>query len=254
MPNACLFCENPSGNREHLWPKWIHERRDFGPIHHAIGNRVRKVLPDPQLTVASVCGDCNNGWMSDLETENIPIIGSMFQDISIPLDEGQQRSVALWAVKTAMVMDSFKGRKPKALFYNRNECANLRIHRAIPGRTLVTMGRVSESLLVAKGVDFNRWAPGREWTVNGISGTIVVGHFVVQVVTLHSDPPDSDQDFTSIQPNAGNWPNLLTRLWPKGRDTIMWPPAVSFTNGGPLGVETLIARWRVGEKLDAIAR
>jgi hypothetical protein len=32
--------------------------------------------------------------MSDLEAEAIPIVGSMLQDLSIPLDENQQKSVA----------------------------------------------------------------------------------------------------------------------------------------------------------------
>lgn len=90
MPTACLFCENPAGNREHLWPKWIHERKNFGPIRHKIGNRPEKIVGDPEQTIKTVCSVCNNGWMSQLEDENKPIIASMFSDLTIPLDEGQQ--------------------------------------------------------------------------------------------------------------------------------------------------------------------
>jgi hypothetical protein len=72
------------------------------------------VITKAELTVGTVCGTCNNGWMSAIESENIPIIGSMFQDLSVPLNKEQQTSVAVWAVKTAIVMDSFKGRKTTA--------------------------------------------------------------------------------------------------------------------------------------------
>ena len=91
-------------------------------------------------------------------------------------------------------MDSFKGRRTTARFYDRDECVNLRLYRAIPGRTAISIGRVSTSLLVAKGVDFNRCPLDRTWMVNGIFSTIVVGHFVTQVVTLHVDSGHDDQD------------------------------------------------------------
>jgi hypothetical protein len=122
---------------------------------------------------------------------------------------------------TAIVMDSFKGRGSNARFYERDECINLRTRRAIPDRTLISTRRVSESLLVAKGVDFNRFPLDRERRVNGIFSTIVVGLFTVQVVTLHVDPAEANQDFTNIQPKPGIWSKMLIPLWPKGKDTII---------------------------------
>ena len=116
MPELCLFCDKNSGSKEHLWPKWIHERKDFGPLNFQLGGSEKKVIPDPEITVKTVCGFCNNGWMSDLEAENIPTIGSMLQDMAIPLDEAQQKSVAAWSVKTAMVSDSMKGRAAQTSF------------------------------------------------------------------------------------------------------------------------------------------
>jgi hypothetical protein len=119
MPIQCIFCDNNSGNKEHLWPKWIHERKDFGPLNFQLGGSEKKVIPNPEITVKTVCGVCNNGWMSKLESENIPTFGSMLQDIAIPLDEVQQKSVAAWSVKTAMVSDSMKGRAAANQFYSR---------------------------------------------------------------------------------------------------------------------------------------
>lgn len=79
MPELCLFCDNNSGSKEHLWPKWIHERKDFEPLNFQLGGSGKKVIPDPEITVKTVCEFCNNGWMSDLEAENIPTIGSMLR-------------------------------------------------------------------------------------------------------------------------------------------------------------------------------
>src|SRR6266700_7135246 len=102
MPQHCLFCDNNSGNAEHLWAKWIHDRKNFGPIKMKRGQGEDIIIPDPEITVKSVCATCNNGWMSCLETTNIPVIGAMMSDIAITLDRQQQESVAAWAMKPAM--------------------------------------------------------------------------------------------------------------------------------------------------------
>ena len=108
MP-TCIFCNNPSGSREHVWPKWLLERKDLGPFRLKIGNGQEKVI-DVELQVKTVCGKCNNGWMSDLEAEAKPILEQMFDDKPISLDQKQQEIIARWLMKTAMVYDSVKGR------------------------------------------------------------------------------------------------------------------------------------------------
>src|ERR1035438_8110347 len=90
MPNICIFCPNTVNSREHVWPMWIHERKDFGPLNFRRGDGVVTVIPDPKVTARLVCDICNNGWMSKLEEPNIPIISCMMQDISMTLDREQQ--------------------------------------------------------------------------------------------------------------------------------------------------------------------
>jgi hypothetical protein len=51
---SCLFCANPANSREHLWPQWVHERKDFGPLKHKRG-ATDTVIPDPRVTVKAVC-------------------------------------------------------------------------------------------------------------------------------------------------------------------------------------------------------
>ena len=154
MSTLCLFCDNNSGSKEHLWPKWIHERKDFGPLRIQRSSSEQKIIPNPEIMVKTVCGFCNNGWMSSLEAQNIPIVGSMMQDLAIPLDGAQQKLVGAWSVKTAMVGDSMKGRGAPNQFYNRDECASMRVSRGIPARTLIWIGRIQGMHLGNFGTDF----------------------------------------------------------------------------------------------------
>ncbi len=246
MSQACIFCDNNSGSREHLWPKWIHERKDFGPLRIQRGNAPSIIVPDPEQKVKTVCGTCNNGWMSDLESENIPLIGCMFQALSTPLTEARQHSVAAWAVKTAMVGESTKGRNAPNLFYEKNERVNLRVHRTIPDRTRIWIGTISTLHLGWFGTDFTILVNGQTRIGMGSVATIVVGHFAVQVVTMHINPDFADKGIPDVQPKPDDWYNTLIQIWPKERATVMWPPKVTFTNGGPVGIAYLMDRWRIG--------
>ena len=188
MPTACLFCDNNSGSREHLWPAWIHARKKFGPIRHKIGARPEKILSDPEQKIKTVCRICNNGWMSRLESDNIPIIGSMFGDLSIPLDVDQQTTVAEWAVKTSMVVDSVQGRNDANRFYTKPECVGMRLTRTIPDRTRIWIGRSALSSLSAIGTHIRMFSPEVPARTPGMVVNIVVGHLAIQVMTLHVRP------------------------------------------------------------------
>jgi hypothetical protein len=250
MPTLCLFCDNNSGSKEHLWPKWIHERKDFGPLRIQRGNSEQKIIPNPEIMVKTVCGVCNNGWMSNLEAENIPIIGSMLQDIAIPLDGAQQKSVAAWSVKTAMVSDSMKGRSAPNQFYNRDERANMRVSREIPARTLIWIGRIDGMHLGNFGTDFALFDPQKERIGMGSVSTSVAGHFVAQVVTVHIEKENIE--ISNLPCKMGNWNDSLLQLWPTQKSIVQWPPKAPFTNGGAQSIAYLMDRWRMGEAVKKV--
>ena len=252
MPELCLFCENNSGSKEHLWPKWIHERKDFGAINFQLGSSEKKVIPDPEITVKTVCKSCNNGWMSVLEAENISTIGSMLQDIAIPLDEAQQKSVAVWSVKTAMVSDSMKGRAAPNQFYSRDERVKLRGSREIPPSTLIWTARIDVMDLGIFGTDFAILNTQKERIGMGTVTTIVAGHFVTQAVSVHVK--NENTEISELVCKNGNWNESLIQIWPIQKPTVQWPPKVSFTNGGPRGIAYLMDRWKIGEQVEKVIR
>src|SRR5205823_423049 len=92
--------------------------------------------------VNRVCAQCNSGWLSRLEQESSPILQPLIQGLDdyVFLTLREQRQIALWATKTAMVVDQTQA-DPLIPFTQRSR---LRTHRAIPRGTRVWIGACEE--------------------------------------------------------------------------------------------------------------
>jgi hypothetical protein len=251
MARQCLFCDNKAGSREHLWPAWIHERLQITtPTRIAIGKKPVQYSSSPEIIVKTVCGTCNNGWMSTLEGQCVPLVGSLMQDISASLDDSQQSLLTAWALKTTMVTDS-TNKTTRNLFYDKSEREKLRANYAIPERTKVWIGRASKSSLAAIGTDIWIDMPPTPKVANGSVTTIVVGHLVIQVLSIHVLPDHvlSDAAITVVQPKPGQWDQSLLAVWPIGSRRVTWPPKLSFdtVKRGPLSIVELLDRWKIGK-------
>jgi len=185
--------------------------------------------------------------MSALEVENIPVMGCLMQDIAAPLDAAQQTSLALWAVEKAMVLDAVNAKK-RGRFFTRNECEALRLHRRIPEQTVVLIGAYSRSGYSADGTIVWLDFPNAPKAAKANVSTFVVGHLVIQVVTIHPEPEHKSVLVEEVTVRDGEWDNLLLRIWPVGTRPVMWPSPVTFTNSGPRSIATLQNRWRTGKE------
>jgi hypothetical protein len=159
MPQACIFCDNNAGSREHLWPQWVLDRKNFGPFRLKRAGAPEVILNNTELTVKSVCGKCNNGWMSTLEGETKPILEQMFDDKPISLDVNKQQLIATWVAKMAFLFDSTKGRNAENVFYEKAEGVAFAEYRQIPQFTSIWIGRIEESHRSADGADFTLKSP-----------------------------------------------------------------------------------------------
>ncbi len=209
------------------------------------------VIPDPELKVKTVCRVCNSGWMSTLESKNIPIIGEIVENRPIELNADQQKLVAAWSMKTAIMGDSMKGRHAPNRFYTRDECRNLREFRTIPPLTLMWIGRTDGMHLWNMGTDFTLNDLEGKHLATIIASTIVAGHFVTQVVAVHMNP--EDKPLSGLPCKLGDWADKLVQIWPLQPPVVHWPPPKTFTNGGPDGIAYLADRWRIGEEAHIIA-
>ena len=247
MAKQCLFCANEANSKEHLWSDWILQRLGTQPTRIKIGKAPPTTMDHSVVEVRCVCSlPCNGGWMSALESENIPVIGRLMESTPTPLDAAQQTSLALWAVMKAMVLDAVNAKK-RGHFFTRNECEALRLHRRIPDQTGVEIGAYVRKGYSADGtiiwLDFPNAPKAAKVSVT----TFVIGHLVIQVVTAHPEPEHKNTRVGNIGIRDGEWNKLLFPIWPIGTRPVTWPPQMTFSNSGPSSIATLQNRWRIGK-------
>ena len=112
MSRVCLFCRNRAGTKEDAWPLWLISSVGADPVAPTEFWHTVNEPPDcwvgPKFQTKKRCRECDNGWMSDLEVAIKPTMGELISDVALTLDEDQRRLLALWAVKTAMVIQGAK--------------------------------------------------------------------------------------------------------------------------------------------------
>lgn len=245
---TCIFCEARAGSREHLWPQWVLQKIKPGRIQGFVG-RHKNLTFHREFVVKSVCGTCNGGWMSNLESAIMPVLGSMIDDKSITLDKQHQLTVAAWALKTAMLMDATTA-ADVPLFYTKQERESLRDSRLIPVTTTVWLGRY-----------FGRRDIGAHWSrvvfryANAVApsrvATFVLGNLTLQVMTMHP-PTQFLHSNIVVEPRQGPWDEILATAWPRRQALLYWPPVLAFDDSRTLvDLSVLPDRWHVGAE-DAI--
>lgn len=115
---TCAFCDKAisknTASREDTVPKWLQAELEIAtdsveptltsPTGELLAQRIH---PVDQLLTGGICRTCNNGWMSELETEAQPIIRSLINsDRALDsLKRSERQVLGRWAVKTAYVLD-----------------------------------------------------------------------------------------------------------------------------------------------------
>jgi hypothetical protein len=141
-----------------------------------------------------------------------PTMGGLINDLAMELDAEQQRLLALWAVKTAMVIEGVK--QAKNGFYTPEERNAFRQTLIPPTQTAVWVGRCIQSN--------NLHGEARKLHVSnptatnpledGCATTFVIGRLVMQVLSIKLKPDTK-----------------LVQVWPVEKQRVGWPPPESFT-------------------------
>lgn len=156
----CAFCEQGGkGSREHIWPKWAHPYLPNVPHSH-IRQRTKGPLileewqregPPSSITVAAVCQDCNNGWMSRMEAAAKPWLLPILQRQPISFDAIAQNCLARYFVMKSMVADL--SRNAEVVFIQTERTAFFK-SRAIPAELYVVLYHYPEP--VNKAAQYNK--------------------------------------------------------------------------------------------------
>jgi len=246
MAKQCLFCADEAHSKEHLWSDWILKRLGTQPTRIKMGKAPAKNIPHSVVEVRCVCIRCNGTWMSALESENIPIIGRLMENTTTPLDAAQQTSLALWAVMKAMILDAVNA-KNRGNFFTRNECEALRLHRRIPANTVAEIGAYVQKGYSANGTIVWLDFPNAPKAAKASISTFVIGHLVIQAVTVHHQVEHENTRVGGVAIRDGEWDKLLLRVWPAGTLPAKWPPRMTFSNSGSSSIATLQNRWKMGK-------
>lgn len=239
----CLFCSTKANSLEHAWPRWIIDQfKASKPCEAQLERREAKINVwhhhQPELTVRGVCQHCNNGWMSRLESQTKSVLQPLLMGESIVLDVSSQITIALWSLKTVMVLEALD--QPRQRVYTQQEREQLRELSMIPWRSSVWLAKSVDSSFFMSSK--NRHFPMKETDdISGVSITMALAHFVVQVLTIRV-PPEVGPD-TCVKTNVqrGPWDQATVQIFPTQSALASWPPPLGLD--GEVGVNALAERF-----------
>ncbi len=267
---GCLFCSRPWGTArrsdEHVLPKWMrkHEQELLTRPHHAyslgldLDTSTHEFVELPSALVTSkssllplkprdVCTDCNNGWMSRLETAARPLILKVAEAArlgeEIRLTRENARILALWCQKTATTNELTSAR-PRVMtgLMGRDLAAD----KPLRG-SLVSMARHPRdydlSLALAHIEVSSTFAPRQEDPVRQIAYTAIVYHQVTFLVFITDSPGQQAPPLP-----LDRW----TLLWPAWGDVDYPPPAL--VDGNELTRTMTDHRWMPTVAVSGIRR
>src|SRR5260370_37502798 len=116
--------------------------------------------------------------MSNMEGKVKTTGGCMGEDASLTLDTEQQRDIATWAAKIAIVVDSTVA-SIRGLYYSREDRHQLRSSSTVPPRTTILLGRFSGSSLLATGTTLRGDLNDEKGVTTNCVTAIVVGHLAI---------------------------------------------------------------------------
>ena len=224
----CLFCQKKARSREDIWPQWLAKQFPLSEDSQMEAERGGHKLGTWQsgtsqlLRSKCVCGDCNNGWMSKLEQETKPIVESILSEKLRALDVSSQAVIAVWATKTAMVLEALY--PDRNFFYSAIERQYFRSLSAIPEHTTKWIAKcVNQPNFYSVAEDL-RTAPG----VNAAKAyvtTMAFGSLAFQVVSIKTHAALSTATQITYDSREGPWDKTLLQVWPIITYSQHWPPS-----------------------------
>ena len=218
------------------------------PRHNSIG---KSHGASASVVVKRVCERCNNEWMSGLETQVRPTVWKLVLGQRADLNSEQQLALALWSTKTAMVFDAARTNGP--MYFSPGECTHL--FRSMSGGfdlpmplwTFVWLATYRGNF-AAGSFSWNLRGLGQrtdrreEFPVDGHTTTIVMGHFVTQVLTVRLLSQVAKE--AAPVPSSDRWNNAVRQVWPIASALVAWQPeqVLDDTN---MGIEDFAKRWLI---------
>ncbi|WP_329368501.1 hypothetical protein OG896_23895 [Streptomyces sp. NBC_00669] len=226
---SCVFCGGSPVTREHVFPQWLNQylppgRQQIEQSRYGVGAYdVTRESVGLDFTVKKVCAPCNNGWMSKLEKSSKVVFEPLIirQDLTF-ISLRQQRQIALWATKTAMMADQVQ----QETLLPSHQLRRMRTHRAIPGGTRVWLGSCPERnpTVTCHTVRMDLTVESTPDTPQpvGFYCPMKIGHLCIYVYFPAVD--------VVIQ-HAPEFHLSVARIWPRRSSDLPFPPPGQPRNG-----------------------
>lgn len=233
--SLCRFCATPltrsNATREHVIPRWTRKLTavsdhfridpDAGKVRWSFsaqpvpGTDQVQVAPTelpnkhrhPSYVTVPVCAVCNNGWLSDLEQQVIPVITPLAEGDALELSPDEAQLIARWVAKTAI---AFEADDPERAYFSASQIRDV-VNGRVPRSTVVFMARWSElgtpilrhSALGIASSSGGAFSPVAGW---GSRTFFSVGHAVFYIAAITPAIPAAQ--LRRLSPLGSQWVEL----------------------------------------------
>ena len=239
----CVFCRRDVPlTKEHVFPQWTQPFLGDGVGRHTH----IEITPDGSIeershrgraatvTIRSICADCNNGWMSQLEEQAKPFLLSMLRGSTQTYHDQGRTLIATWLVKTALAAGSKSDPPLPPHFYT-----DLRRDQRPSDNTRVWLAGTpydahhQTDFRPIRTHDEDEPPPEKP---NLFSALVVVGQIAGVVVSWEDRMPPVDNLLSTFGP-------ALVEIWPIDGGGATWPPRAGALDFGALDVlpETIVS-------------
>jgi len=229
----CAFCGHAGElTKEDVIPRWLakfinvhcpHMRWEAVEIAFGTDQPYRsRVWPAATASVYKrriVCGECNNVWMSQLETRVKSVLCPLILGHHVELDETARRVLATWATKTALAHEFIQPSDDGITASDADRCW-FRQHQQPLANSGVWLARYTGErgvVIVARSTlflyDADATQPALE--AHGLVTTLVFGQVVLRVGVVRSQPTYATRFAVTQGPG-------IRMLWPES-NAVTWP-------------------------------
>jgi len=230
---TCIFCRASPTTDEHVFSRWTHKYMlppkpgkaksyiAVQGIDRVVGANFKLPGPIRDWQVKCVCGRCNNGWMSQLDTAVEPLMMPLILGQRTRLFEKDCRTIAIWAVLKSMVVHN------KWVHHTRRKY--LKTTKKPPKNWAVWIANYQRqawegewlSWPVAVRPDAEKSAR-RPSTFNAHISIQIIKDLYIHVTNLPYE--NFASKFRFRRPDGSLLGSNVTRIWPFGGASIVWPP------------------------------
>ena len=218
----CAFCDHEGKlSCEHIVSQWLGELFP-GPITQQYVSAdspktFRSLAIDYKARV--VCKKCNETWMSDIENDHAkPVLTPLVTgQTNIPITKESAASIALFAFKTAIVLDHANRTRPGP-FFSLHIRHGFRKHRLIPPFVQMWMcGYADHRSITHIRTIYHKGKSDTGYALELYTCTCAFGYFTFQVLAVKQT---GNFGIRSLAPFKVD---LAVPFWPQIPNGFVWP-------------------------------